>query len=161
MPGKFEFRLQPLLDRRQRLEEEKQRRFAACRRAADECAGELERLGHAWQQGLRQLVESARLGPAADLRLRDGHLGALEAALVDERLRRSDLEAACERAREELIFANRSRRVIQKLKERRARAFEAEETRREELELDEANARRHERDARKRLVSRPAGRATR
>jgi hypothetical protein len=40
--------------------------------------------------------------------------------------------------------------VVEKIEARRRRVFEAQEARREELELDDGNARRHERALRKR-----------
>lgn len=144
MPVRFDFRLWPLLDHRKRVEEEKQRAFAACRRAVDECRREIERLGGQRRSAMEQLAHSARAQSAAELRLRDAHLRRVELAINHERLRRSELKVAYERARDELIAAGRERRVVEKLKERRLRAFEAEATRYEERELDEANARRRE-----------------
>jgi flagellar biosynthesis chaperone FliJ len=58
-----------------------------------------------------------------------------------EWLQCEELNLACKRARDDLVAASRERRVVEKLKERRLRAFLAEEARRDELELDEANAR--------------------
>ncbi len=52
--------------------------------------------------------------------------------------------------RHDLVAAARERKVIEHLRERRRRAFEAEEARQEELELDESNARCRERAARDR-----------
>jgi flagellar protein FliJ len=156
MPAEFEFRLQPLLDSRKRIEQEKQRDFAAIRRIVEDIALELKRLADSRSRCMKQLGESARSRSAADLRLFDAHLRSLDAAIGAERRRRSELEANWQRLREELILASRERRVIEKLKERRRRAFEAKEARREELELDEANARRYDRAARERLARRQA-----
>ncbi len=144
MPARFDFRLAPLLDHRKRVEEEKQREFAACRRAVDECRREVERLGGQRRRSIEQLAGSARTQSAAELRLRDAHLRRVELAISDERRRQGELCVASERARDELIAASRERRVVEKLRERRLRAFEAEAARCEELELDEANARRRE-----------------
>jgi flagellar biosynthesis chaperone FliJ len=55
---------------------------------------------------------------------------------------------ALDRAAQELRNANRERRVVEKLKARRLREFERAEARREELELQETNARSYERMAR-------------
>jgi flagellar FliJ protein len=156
MPAKFEFRLQPLLDWRKRVEQEKQRDFAAIGRIVEDCTLELERLADVRRQCTKQLGESARTRSPADLRLFDAHLRSLEAAMSAQRQRRYELEADWRRLRDELILANRERRVIEKLKERRRRAFEAEEARREEIELDETNARRYDQAARERLAYRKA-----
>ncbi len=151
MPAKFEFHLQPLLDWRERLAEEKQRDFAACRRALDDCDGELARLAELRRKCAGQLAAAAT-GRAADLRLRDRHLRFLDAALAEQRRRRSELQSACEHARSELLSADRERRVLERLKARRRLTFEAQEARREELELDESNARSHDRALRERQV---------
>lgn len=159
MAARFEFRLQPLLDRRKRFEEEKQSNFAACRRAAEQCMDQLLQLSDDRRRFLKQLVETALTKPNADLRLRDAHLRCIEAAIDQTRRRREELNAACERAREELIAACRERRVIEKLKERLYRAYQSEQSRREELELDEANARCGDAARWKRLGARRAQRA--
>jgi flagellar protein FliJ len=155
----FAFGLQPLLDLRARVEEEKQRDFAACRRALDASRHEVERLAKARQRCTKELAESARARSAVDLRLRDAHLRYLERAVDAQRRRAVELQADCERSRQELMAASRERRVIEKLKERQRILFEAEEARREELELEDANARRHERAARERRARAQAGRA--
>lgn len=74
----------------------------------------------------------------------------LDAAIAAQLRRIAALQGDLEQRRRDLIAAARERRVIEKLGERRRRAFEAEEARREELELDETNARCRERTARNR-----------
>ncbi len=158
MPAGFEFSLQPLLDRRERIEEERRRDLARCMNALERCAHEVESLARTQRRSLNELAQWARAAPA-DLRLRDRHLLALQTAIDTERRQYAQLEGACERARAALTAAGRERRTMEKLKERRHQAFSAAQTRREELELDDANARAHERRARERLVQRAAGRA--
>lgn len=159
MGRQFAFGLQPLLELRARVEEEKQRDFAARRRALDASRHEIDRLVKARQRCTKELAESARARSPVDLRLRDAHLRYLERAIGAQRGRTVELSGECDRSREELIAASRERRVIEKLKERQRRLFEAEEARREELELDDGNARRHERAARERLARAQAERA--
>jgi flagellar biosynthesis chaperone FliJ len=126
----FEFRLEPLLEARTRAVEARRRELFACRHRLAACEERLSRIAR----------EPLTL-TAFDLRCRDGLL---------RRVR--TLDRACAFALEALALATRDRRVVETLKERRRRAFEAEEARREELELDEANARRHERASRKRVA---------
>jgi flagellar FliJ protein len=126
MAARFHFGLQPLLDRRKRIEETKQQAYAARRRELDKHADQMERLNAA-------LASAATgSGPAAPLAYLDG-------AIRAQRRRIAELEAPLEDARQELIAASRDRRVIEKLLERRRRAFEALRARREERELDDAN----------------------
>jgi len=152
MSGKFQFRLEPLLERRRRSEAESQREFALHQRALQESMQEVERLVQARRQCSSALVAEAGFRAPRDLRLRDGYLAMVEAAIAQERRARATLEAALAKARADLIAASRERRVLEKLKERRRIAFESEEARREEAALDEANARGHERAARERLA---------
>jgi flagellar export protein FliJ len=142
MPPRFAFRLQALLDHRKRAEERKQREFASARGAARACAEEIERLGNARQRSAYRLATTARTRTPAELRLRDGYLRALDSAIVAEASRQAALDGVCERARDELLVARRARDVIERLKRRRHAAFELESARRDEQELDEANARR-------------------
>jgi flagellar export protein FliJ len=139
---KFIFALTPLLDWRSRIVTQKQRELAICRSAVDECVRELQRLSDTRRTCGDALVASAG-SPARDLQLRDAHIRAVEAAMAEQRRRRYELETECKRTRDELAIADRERRVIEKFEERARRAFESQEARREELELDEANARRH------------------
>ncbi len=141
MPAKFEFRLEPLLEHRKSIEEKKRRDYAACRRAVDESQGEIGALSDAHLRSMKRLTGTACMQSAADLRLRDAYLRSLQNATNREWLRCEELNFACKRARDDLVAASRERRVVEKLKERRLRAFVAEEARRDELELDEANAR--------------------
>jgi flagellar FliJ protein len=144
VPAKFDFRLEPLLEHRKSMEETKRRDYAACRRAVDESKGEIGALADAHLRCMKRLAGAARTQSGADLRLRDAHLRSLQSAMNREWLQCEELNLACKRARDDLVAASRERRVVEKLKERRLRAFLAEEARRDELELDEANARCHE-----------------
>jgi flagellar FliJ protein len=139
--ARFVFPLQPLLDARRRKEEEKQRAFAGAKAARDENVRELERLSAALRIGAHALHECAMTGSAASLRLHDSHLRYLERTLQSCEKRSAESAPAFDRAASELYAANRERRLIEKLKERRLQEFEREEARRDERELDEANAR--------------------
>lgn len=124
---RFVFTLDPLLDRRARVEEERKQILAVRQRAYDDAVRELGRIG-------RELAA----GPHADHAL----LRFLSRAFETQTRMVTERRAAVECARRELIAAARERRVLEKLRERRARAFDAAQARLEELELEEANARR-------------------
>ncbi|MBV8066695.1 MAG: flagellar export protein FliJ [Candidatus Eremiobacteraeota bacterium] len=141
MGARFRFTLQPLLDRRRRAEEEKRQDLEACRYALEGGSRELELLADSRRHCLERIVLSAQTGSTPQIRLLEALLGSVDTAAVRVCERRTEVEAAYERARNALTAASRERRVIEKLKERRRLAFQAEEARREELELDESNAR--------------------
>jgi flagellar FliJ protein len=138
---RFVFPLQPLLDERRRKEEEKRLAFARIKLARDERSRELDRFAAALSVRGRALYECAMTGSTANLRLYDANLCYLERVLQSRE--RSDAQSApaFDRAAAELLDANRDRRLVEKLRERRLQEFEREEARRDELELDEANAR--------------------
>lgn len=142
MAARFLFRLQPLLDERERAEREKHEAFGACRRTAAESASAIVRITQAGRRCERFLAGAGRAGAVRDAKLFDAHLRSLEATFERECLCHAELQACSERAREELLAARLERRVIEKIKQRRHRAFDLGEARREELEIDEANARR-------------------
>ncbi|MGA8576431.1 MAG: flagellar export protein FliJ [Candidatus Cybelea sp.] len=143
MRSRFRFHLAPLLDSRERAEREKKHIFEASRAAAEAHGAELQRFAGARTHCAGALAEIVRTGGTRDAALYDGHLRALDRAIERENRRGAELERACELARDELAVANRERRVIEKLRERRRRAFEAAQARQEELEIDEGNARLH------------------
>ena len=63
----------------------------------------------------------------------------LDAAIAAQIRRIAELQGDLEQKRHSLVAAARDRKVIEKLGERRRRAFDADEARWEELELDERN----------------------
>jgi flagellar protein FlbD len=145
MAGTRHLRLAPLLDHRKRVEEEKQRLFAARQSARDRSLRELEYLTAALHSRTHELGEPGRVLPAYELRVQDAHLRYLEGAIHAQCHHAAALEASLEHAREELITAARARRIIEKLEERRRRALDEERERREQVELEDANARREAR----------------
>jgi flagellar export protein FliJ len=119
--------LQPLLDLRERIEEQKRQAYAAQQHERDETLQQVDRLTlelHAAATGGRGVAELAQIDAAIGARRR-------YAATVHETLGR---------ARDELIAASRDRRVLAKLRERRRREHDIEDARREEIEQDERNA---------------------
>lgn len=129
MVPRFHFALQPLLDRRSRIEEEKQHRFDLRRRERDATLREGEQLAAARTQRAMRTSDA-------------GSLAVFDAAIAARQQRAEWADRALATACHELMAARRDRRAIEKLRDRRRHAFEEEEARREELEIDEANARR-------------------
>jgi flagellar protein FliJ len=159
--GPFVFALEPLLELRVRVEKAKQSEFAARARDLATERRELERLNVAQSVSMMALGRAALARPALELRLADQALRQLARAIDAQHHRCQEVQIALERSRGELVVASRERRVLEKLKERRRRSFDAEEARREELELDEGNARRHERRRRERIARAAVEGATR
>jgi flagellar export protein FliJ len=128
----FHFRLAPLLDRRRREEEEQLHRYRRYERECDDAFRAVNRLAAAFDRHAARACEA-------------GTLAALDAGVAAARRRAAQAQRALEAPRDDLIAAGRARRVIEKLRERRLHAYESDEARRDELETDEANARRRTR----------------
>lgn len=145
MAKKFVFRLQPVLEHRQRIEDEKQQAVAIRRRAHVDAKRELDRLNEEFRRFARELREGHRKLDVEELRMHYAHLQFLDRS-IDAQIRIvAERQAALERARQDLISASKNRKVVAKLKERRRIAYVAEEFRIEQIELDDGNARRHAR----------------
>jgi flagellar export protein FliJ len=130
MPAKFRFALAPLLERRTLVEQESRHRCAVRQHEHRGLLEEVNRL-----TGALRACTTPSSNPRAAL------CSSLDAAIEAQRHRISDARALLEGARNDAIAARRDLRAIEALRERRRRAFEQEEARREEVELDEANAR--------------------
>jgi flagellar protein FliJ len=139
----FKFTLQPVLEHRERIEDEKEQVVATRRRAYDEARAELDRLNDEFRAHEGELRLRHRELQTEDLRLHYAHLQYLDRVIDAQIHIVAERQAALERARRDLIVASKERKVVDKLKERRKAAFVAETLRQEQIELDDTNARRH------------------
>ena len=142
---KFRFTLQPVLEHRQRIEDEKQQVLAQRKRALDAAETELQRLNAEFRASSNALREQHRSFDADTLRLHYAHLQFLDRTIVEQIKIVAERRVALERARTDLLAASKDRKVVEKLKDRRRETYVAEESRIEQNELDDNNARRHAR----------------
>lgn len=143
MSRKFAFALQPVLEHRERIEDEKQQALAIRQQAHDEAKRELDRLNDAFRHSALHLRERHRELDAEELRLHYAHLQFLDRVIDAQTHVLAERRAAVERARGDLLAASKDRKVVEKLKERRRDGFLCEEMRIEQGELDESNSRQH------------------
>lgn len=141
MRKKFTFQLQPVLEHRKRIEDQKQQTVAMRQRIWDEARRELDRLNDEFRSNSRELRERHRELGVEDLRLRYAHLQFLDRTIDAQIKVLAERQVALDRARKDLIAASKNRKVVDKLKERRRSAYTAEELRVEQIELDDGNAR--------------------
>jgi flagellar protein FliJ len=149
VPKKFAFALQPVLDHRKRIEDEKKQTLAIRQRAVDEAKRELQRLDDEFRAHSEELRSKHRELRLEELRLHYAHLQFLDRTIEAQARIVAERQAAADRARSDLVEASKNRKVVDKLKDKRRVAFVAEELRLEQLELDDGNARRHGRAERK------------
>lgn len=141
MAKKFNFALQPVLDYRKRIEDQKQQTLAVRQRAWDDARRELDRLNDQFRSNSRELRDRHREFDVEELRLRYAHLQFLDRTIDAQIKVLAERQVALDRARKDLIAASKNRKVVDKLKERRRSAYTAEELRVEQIELDDGNAR--------------------
>lgn len=141
MRKKFNFTLQPVLEHRKRIEDQKQQTLATRQRAWDEARRELGRLNDEFRANSRELRDRHRELEVEELRLRYAHLQFLDRSIDAQIKVVAERQVALDRARKDLIAASKNRKVVDKLKERKRDAYTAEEMRLEQIELDDGNAR--------------------
>ena len=142
---KFAFALQPVLEHRERIEDEKQQTLAVRQRAVDEAERELKRLNDEFRTNTAELRTKHKDLDADELRLYYAHLQFIDRCIVAQIRVVAERRVELDRARTDLLVASKDRKVVEKLKDRRREAHELEEMRVEQNELDDTNARRYSR----------------
>ncbi|MDE2482111.1 MAG: flagellar export protein FliJ [bacterium] len=144
---RFRFTLQPVLEHRKRIEDEKQQVFAERRRDLDAAEAELRRLNDEFKANSDLLRSSHNELDGDALRRHYAHGQFLDRCIVAQITIVAERRVALDRARSELLEATKERKVVDKLKERRYEAHLASERTIEQNELDDGNARRYGRAA--------------
>jgi len=140
---RFTFALQPVLDHRKRIEDEKQLIVAARARSLDEAERELARLNEEFRRHSVMLREKHAKLETRELQSIYAHLQFLDRCIIAQIRIVAERRVALDRARTELLEASKEKKIVEKLKERRREGFVLEEQRIEQKELDDGNARRY------------------
>lgn len=142
---RFKFLLDPVLELRERAEDEKQLVHAARRRELAAAQEELDRLNREFRQFSVALREDHKRLTSDELRAHYAHLEYLDRCITMQHGVVSQRNLAVERARADLVEASKDRKVIEKLKDKRLEEHQAMEAAVEQKELDDANNRQHSR----------------
>lgn len=140
--GKFKFTLEPVLDHRERIEDEKQQILAERARELKAAEDELARLNGEFKRYSTALREDHAKLTSEELRWHYAHLEYLDRCMTMQHGIIFQRRAAVERARADLVTASKDRKVIEKLKDRRLEEHQAFEAAQEQKELDDTNNRR-------------------
>jgi flagellar protein FliJ len=142
---KFRFTLDPVLEHRERIEQERAGEHA--RALADQLTAQrtFDDLATKRDELRARLVREHARFDAESLRSTYLHLDYLDRALVAARQRVGACIAETERARRRLVDAAKDRKVLETLKERRREAFQLDAALADQRELDDQNARAFER----------------
>jgi flagellar FliJ protein len=133
-PRGFNFRLQPLLEHRQGLQEEAERALAQCEREVAERLQGLQLLS-ARRQEMRVYLAALQQQPSLDIQAIEavnGYDVALKGEERELRARLREAEARARDAREAVVQRRIDVEVIEKLRERDLKRFHEEQRAREE-----------------------------
>jgi flagellar export protein FliJ len=144
---KFAFRLDPVLDHRQRLEDEAQRAFAAAL-SVQVGAEKLRDDYIARRTEMREkLLTEHNTMESIDLRATYAHCDYLDRAIVAQQVVIDQAKVKTEAERAKLILKVQDKKVLEVLKERRRETHELEQIANEQRESDEINSRHYVRVA--------------
>jgi flagellar FliJ protein len=142
---KFAFRLDPVLDYRQRLEDEQQVVFAAA--ASAQRSAEAQRDDYI----VRRAAMRERLHlhhnqmDGIELRATYAHCDFLDRSIVAQQLVVDQARAKADQERAKLVVKTKDKKILAVLKERRREIFESEAAATEQRESDEINSRFYDR----------------
>ena len=159
MAGKFRFRLQPVLEQRERVERERQLRVAELDRERLVIEERLRRLNEEMQGAKADLRGRLSLGGGA-VAIPEVRMQANTSLHLAARARITALELAgamrrLERARQELLEAARAARAVELLKEKRFEEWRQNGARAEAMQVDEAATQQFARVQREEAIGRP------
>jgi flagellar FliJ protein len=147
MMRKFKFSLAPVLEQRQRVEDEKQQVLAARETELRAAQDELDRLNGEFKRFSKTLREDHAQLATEELRWHYAHLEYLDRCMTMQHAVILERRQAVDRARAELVAASKDRQVLERLKDKRFDEYLALEAAIEQKEIDDANARRYGRAA--------------
>jgi flagellar FliJ protein len=140
--AKFKFTLAPVLEHRERIEDEKQQVLAERMRELKAAEDELARLNAEFRRYSTALREDHAKLSSEELRWHYAHLEYLDRCMTMQHGIIFQRRAAVDRARGDLVAASKERKVIEKLKDRRFEEYQAHEAAQEQKDLDDTNNRR-------------------
>ncbi|MGA2395289.1 MAG: flagellar export protein FliJ [Candidatus Lustribacter sp.] len=138
---RFAFRLDPVLDYRQRLEDEQQIAFAAALstlRSAEAVRDDY--LTRRAEMRQRLLVHHSEM-ESVELRATYAHCDYLDRSIVSQERVVEAARAAADQERAKLVLKSKDKKILATLKERRRETFEFELAAREQRESDDINSR--------------------
>lgn len=139
---KFAFSLEPVLEHRERIEDEKTRIFGERQRELQAAQDELARLHGDFKRYSDALRDGHRTLATEELRWHYAHLEYLDRRITMQHAIISQRRLEAERARADLVDASKDRKVIEKLKDKKLREHRSRQAALEQKEFDDANSRR-------------------
>lgn len=139
---KFTFKLEPLFEYRQRLEELSQKEFGEALARLKSEEEKIERLKELYKKSSSEIDGLKESGARADeMDLYHSYVAGLKRHIAEQERILSQVSAAVERKRGELIEASRNRKVMELMKEKSLHTHNQKVNRQEQKESDELNSR--------------------
>jgi flagellar protein FliJ len=141
--ARFKFTLQALLDRREQIEQDRQRDLAAAQSVMTALQQELTALNTHMQSSIDDL-RTGRLIGRLDLQFLAAHrryVLSVERRAMTLAQKMAIQQRAVDEARTRLVAAARDRKMLEKLREKRKADFQTEQARKDFAELDDAISR--------------------
>lgn len=138
----FRFALESVLKHRERQEESAQRAYAEAQAALNVILQKIESMYQRMDEVREEIAAAQRVGTAPALeqvRASDEFLVNFKREIERVRLYARELMSVAEEKQEALIVAARERKILAKLRERRAQEYRDARERREAKELDDLN----------------------
>jgi flagellar FliJ protein len=139
---KFRFSLEPVLEHRERIEDEKLQIFGERTRALQQAQEELARLNGKFKTFSDALRDGHRELSTDELRWHYAHLEYLDRRITMQHAAVTQHRKETERARLDALDAGKDRKAIEKLKEKRLTEHRTMQAALEQRELDDFNNRR-------------------
>jgi flagellar FliJ protein len=141
--SRFRFKLQPVLDVRERIQDERQRDLALKLRDVTEAEAVLAALHRDRETQRDALTRDHRTFGVDELRAAYAHLAYLDRSIQDQCVRVAACNDEVAHAQAKLLSASTDRKVLETLRTRRHDAFRADAALIEQREVDDQNARRY------------------
>ena len=138
---RFAFRLDPVLDYRQRLEDEQQIVFAAALSAQRSAEAQRDDFIARRTDIRARLVAHHNEMDMVELRATYAHCDFLDRSIVAQQRVVEETRAKAEQERAKLVVKTKDKKILAVLKERRRETFESEAAATEQRESDEINSR--------------------
>ncbi|MGE4234027.1 MAG: flagellar export protein FliJ [Bacteriovoracia bacterium] len=136
---RFQFRLEPVLKERKRIEDLKLREFALAQRFLEKIKGELEKLNSDLKDGIDKasLLASASTNSVANLQTADTFISGQKRRIQWKKEDIERTEKFVAKKRNEHLAARQKREAMEKLKARKLEFFKKEERKKEQKNLDD------------------------
>jgi flagellar FliJ protein len=142
---RFVFQLDPVLDYRQRLEDEQQIALAAAVSAQRSAEAQRDDYVARRNQMRDRLVAHHRDMNSIELRATYAHCDFLDRAIVDQQRVVDKMRKKTDEERAKLILKTKDKKILATLKERRREQFDTDAAVRDQQESDEINSRHFDR----------------